>query len=300
MSKDPVRETPSRPHASLLLDQRDANEQLVLAALRARDEAEEAQSSRIVAQSESHALRLEAVELQATAEFRERLLGIIGHDLRNPLNTIVLAAELLERKSQVPAQDFWLVQRILQSGRRMERMIDQLANFARVRLGGGFKLELTRCDVGRICRDVAEELRLSSGVEIVVATTNALEGTWDPDRLAAVFSNLIGNATNYATPGTAVRVDLRAEPFGVVADVRNQGRCIPREAVDTIFSAFARGQSESNAESGHLGLGLYISREIALAHGGTLEVESSNGSTTFSLWLPKEGAAPPDSNAAGA
>ncbi|MET0794370.1 MAG: HAMP domain-containing sensor histidine kinase [Polyangiaceae bacterium] len=287
MSKAPVPETPSQPHASVLLDQREANEQLLLAALRARDEAEEAQSSRIVAQSESHALRLETAELQATAGFRERLLGIIGHDLRNPLNTIVLAAQLLENKGHLEGQDLWLAQRIVQSGRRMERMIDQLANFTRARLGGGFEFELKVCDLGRVCGDVVEELRLSSGVEIVLTTAGALGGVWDPDRLAEVFSNLIGNATNHAAPGTAVRVDLRAADFAIVAEVRNEGLCIPPEAIDTIFSAFARGRVEAHAESGHLGLGLYISREIALAHGGTLEVESSNGSTTFCLRLPR-------------
>lgn len=287
MSKDPVPETPSQPHASLVLDQRDANEQLLLAALRAHDAAEEAHSSRIFAQGESQALRRQADELLATAAFRERLLGIIGHDLRNPLNTMVVAAQLLESKGDLKAQDVWLATRIVESGRRMERMIDQLANFTRARLGGGFMLDCRPCDLAGICRDVIEELKLTTGVEITLTTVGALDGNWDADRLAEVFSNLIGNATGHAAPGTAVRVTLRAEEPGVVADVSNEGLTIPLDALGVIFSAFARGQASARAESGHLGLGLYISREMALAHGGELEVQSADGSTTFSLRLPK-------------
>lgn len=285
-SKDHIPETPSQSHASLVLDQREANEQLLLAALRAHEDAEEAHSSRIVAEDESDVLRVKAAELVATAEFRERLLGIIGHDVRNPLNTMVVAAQLLENGKRLHEQDAWLANRIVESGLRIGRMIDQLANFTRARLGGGFHLDLALCDLGHICRDVVEELRLSSGAQILLTCSGVLQGTWDADRLAEVLSNLIGNATGHATPGSSIQVNAREEGAGVVVDVHNEGACIPPKLLKTVFSAFARAQSDSRRDSGHLGLGLYISREIAVSHRGTLEVESSNGSTTFSLRLP--------------
>ena len=286
-AKDQIPDTPSQPHASLLLEQRDANELLIIAALNAQRDAEEAHSGRIVAEDESDQLRAKAAELAEAAEFRERLLGIIGHDLRNPLQTIVVATELLQASRALPEKDQWLAQRIADSGRRMARMIDQLANFTQARLGGGFSLDLTLCDLAVICQDVVEELRLSSGVEILLIATGALEGRWDADRISEVLSNVIGNATSHAAAGTAVRVYARDEGSEVVVDIRNQGAPIPPAQLETIFSAFGRAQSARQRESGHLGLGLYISRQILLAHGGVLSVQSVEGNTTFSFRLPR-------------
>ncbi len=286
-SKDHIPDTPSQPHASLLLEQRDANEHLILAALNAQEDAEDAHSGRIIAEDESDALRDQALELTATAEFRERLLGIIGHDLRNPLNAMVVAGQLLANSSALPEKDLRLARRIVESGQRMGRMIDQLANFTRARLGGGFQLDLVVCDLGQICRTVVEELRLSSGADIRLVTTGTLAGRWDADRLTELLSNVIGNATSHATEGSPISVHAREEAAGVIVDVRNQGVCIPPELLGTIFGAFALGQSQRQRERGHLGLGLYISHQIALSHGGKLEVESSGGSTTFSVRLPR-------------
>jgi len=286
MEKELFDETPSQPHASLLLDQCDANEHLVLAALRAQEEAEEAHSSRIVAEDESDHLRAKAAELVATGELRERLLGIIGHDLRNPLSAMVMAAQLLEQ-ANLPPQPTWLAQRIVASGLRMERMIDQLADLTRSRLGGGFELELAPCNLAELCKDIVDELRLGSSVPIRLETSGALVGRWDADRVSAVLSNLIGNAIGHAAPGTPVQVAGREGEAGVVVEVRNQGLAIPAEQQEQIFSAFGRASSSAGRDSGHLGLGLYIGRQIALAHGGTLEVESSLAGTVFTLRLPR-------------
>lgn len=285
-SKDSLQETVSQPHASLVLEQREANEQLLLAALRAQEDAEDAHSGRIEAEDESDLLRVKTAELAATGELRERLLGIIGHDLRNPLSAMVMAARLLE-EALLPAQANWLAARILASGLRMQRMIDQLANFTRARLGGGFRLNLTLCDLAPICKNVVEELRLSSGTPIILTTDGPLEGRWDADRIAEVLSNLVGNATGHASPGTTVLISARGDDRGVVVDVCNEGAAIPPGNLEKIFSAFGRGHSDVVREDSHLGLGLYISREIALAHGGTLEVESSAERTEFSLRLPR-------------
>jgi signal transduction histidine kinase len=286
-SNDPFPEIPSQPHASVLRDQLEANERLVLAALRAQEEAEDARSGRILAEDESDGLRVTAAELVATAEFRERLLGIIGHDLRNPLNTIVVAAQLLAEGGGLQKRDVGLASRIVDSGRRMGRMIDQLANFTRARLGGGFELDLAQCDLAAICRNVVEESRLSSGAQISFDTVGDLVGRWDADRLAEVLSNLIGNAADHAASGTPVLVRAHDEGSWIVTQIQNEGVCIPPELVPTIFDAFRRARKDARRDSGHLGLGLYISREIALSHGGSLAVKSANGETTFSLRLPR-------------
>jgi len=285
-SKDSFLETASEPHAGLLREQCEANEQLLLAALRAQEDAEDAHSGRIVAEDESDLLRVKAAELAAAAELRERLLGIIGHDLRNPLSAMLMAARLLE-EALLPAQANWLAARILASGLRMQRMIDQLTNFTRARLGGGFELKLARCDVASVCKNVVEESRLISGTPIELTTHGPLDGRWDADRIAEVLSNLVSNATGHASPGTAVLVSARGNEDEVVVDVRNEGAAIPAENLEKIFNAFGRGHSDAVREDSHLGLGLYIGREIARAHGGTLEVESSAECTTFSLWLPR-------------
>ncbi len=273
-------ETPSQPHASVLRDQLEANEQLVLAALRAQEDAEAARSGRVSAEVESDALR-------AAAQFRERLLGIIGHDLRNPLNSIVVAAQLLAEGNNLPGRGAWLASRIIESGQRMGRMIDQLANFTRARSGGGFELELAPCDLAHICRNVMEELQLGSTRQIRVAVLGNVCGTWDRDRIAEVLSNLMSNALDHAATSTGVVVRLHEDNGWVVAEVENEGPNIAPELVDSIFNAFRRTRTDVQREAGHLGLGLYISREIALAHGGSLEVQSASGRTTFSLRIPR-------------
>ena len=286
-SKDHFPDSPSQPDATLLLNQQEANEHLLLAALSAQEEAQDAHTGRVIAEDESDILRVKAADLVATAEFRERLLGIVGHDLRNPLNTMIVAAQLLKAGSLLTEKEVWLADRIMDSGRRMARMIDQLANFTRARLGGGFKLDLALCDLAPICETVVEELKLSSGTEIQLITTGVLAGRWDADRLAELLSNLIGNATEHATQGTPIRVHAYEQGRNVIVTVHNEGVCIPPEQREHIFGEFRRAQSADDRESGHLGLGLYISRQIALSHGGTLEVESSGSGTTFSLCLPR-------------
>jgi len=285
-SKDHLPEPFSQSHASLLIEQREANEQLLLAALHAQEDAEDAHLGRIVAEDESDELRVKAAELAATAELRERLLGIIGHDLRKPLNAMLIAAQILEQEP-APLVATQLAKRIVSSGRRMARMIDQLADFTRARLGGGLKLELALCDLAEICENVVEEQQLTSGMPVRLTVSSGLEGRWDADRLAVVLSNLIANAAAHASPGTTVLVYARAEASGVAVDVRNKGAAIAPEQLEQIFAALSRGNEEREQETDHLGLGLYISREIAIAHGGTLVVQSSTEGTTFSLHLPR-------------
>jgi signal transduction histidine kinase len=272
------------PSEELLRLQRDANEKLVLAGIRANEVADEALGALQHAVREASA-REEA--LRTTAEFRERLIGIVGHDLRSPLNTMLMASGLLIARGGLSQEDARLASRIVTSGQRMARMISQLVEFTRARLGGDFELKRSRKDLGDICKDIAEELRIGASTEIHLLRDGDLVGTWDADRLAEAVSNLANNAVDFATPGTPVVIHAHGDGDGVVVEVTNQGPCISPEVLPVIFDAFRRGPASKSARSGNLGLGLYIASEIVRAHGGTLTARSSDGTTTFTLRLPR-------------
>jgi signal transduction histidine kinase len=269
--------------------QRDANEQLVLASLRAWDEAEEALGALRRAEEAASTLRQRASELRATAEFRERVIGIVGHDFRSPLGAILLSAELLAERGTLGEVELGLLGRISRSGERMGRMIDQLVDFTRARLGGGFALTLASCDAGAVCRDIAEELRARSAVPVLHSVTGDLRVRWDADRVAEALSNLASNAVDHAAPGTQVVIHAAGEGDTVVVSVTNQGPGIPPEVLPTLWKPFRRAD-DARASPDHLGLGLYVTREIVQAHGGVIEARSADGSTTFTMRLPRQAA----------
>ena len=278
---------PRSGELKLLAELREANEQLLLAGLRAQDSADEALAAR--ARAEATAQRLEEIEreLRATAEFREQLLAIVGHDLRNPLGAIIMAAGLLLRNGHLGEADGRLVARIINSSQRMTRMITELRDFTRARLGGGLPLFVKPVDLAEICLNVVGELELTTIILLRCEIDGELRGTWDGDRLYQLISNLVGNAIDYATPVTPVVVAARVDGAEVVVEVRNQGISIPPDALRTIFEPFRRGTKDEKSGVTHLGLGLYIAHQIALAHGGELTAQSAAGTTTFALRLPR-------------
>jgi len=269
----------------VMREQRDANEQLVLATLHAQEEADTARGAQRSAEQVVIDGQEREEKLRIVGEFRERLIGIVGHDLRNPLNAMLMASGLLIARGNLDDTDARLVNRIVNSGQRMTRMINQLLEFTRARLGGGVTLDLARVDLGEICRNITDELRVGSDVDIRVTLAGDLVGSWDGDRLAEVLSNITGNAIGHATAGTPVLVHVHEDGDSVVGEISNQGIDIPPHILPSIFDAFARAPSQGAA--GHLGLGLYISSEIIRSHGGTLAVRSANGTTTFAMTLPR-------------
>jgi signal transduction histidine kinase len=274
-------------HNDLVTLQRQANEKLVLAGCRAQEELDEVRESQRLALADTDLRRLREAELLATAEFRERMLGIIGHDLRNPLSTILMACGMMIEQGELSGTNTLLARRIITSGERMSRMIGQLVEFTQATLGGDFELALAASDLGDVCRNISEELRFSSSIKIELTSTGDLRGSWDADRLAAALSNIVGNAVDHATPESPVSIHTRADGSAVVTEITNQGATIAPEMLPVIFNAFRRGQASPNTRTGHLGLGLYIAAEIVRAHNGTLSVTSVNGTTTFTVWLPR-------------
>lgn len=264
--------------ASLL--QRDANERLVLTTLQAHRDTDAALAERGDAEER-------AQELRDTAKFRERLIGIVGHDLRGPLNTVILAAGLQLTRGELGEADQKLATQVVTSGRRMARMLEQLVQFTRARIGGGFLLNLGACDLGQVCHGIAEELRVGSSSAIEQNVSGDLQGTWDADRVAEALSNLAHNALDHASPGTPVVIEARGEGHAVLVSVTNRGEVVSPALLPVIFEAFRGVQEGGRAQRDHLGLGLYIASEIVKAHGGALEVASADGTTTFTMRLPR-------------
>jgi phosphoserine phosphatase RsbU/P len=235
-----------------------------------------------------------------TALFREQFLGILGHDLRNPLQAISGNAALLLRYGGLSEPQRKALNRISISSDRMARMISDILDFTRTRLGGGYTLQRTWMNVHEVLKQVVEELEVAhprKRFELDVSGTGW--GEWDADRIAQAASNLVGNAVQYSPEDSAVRVVARDEGEGVRVEVHNLGTPIPAERLPHIFDPFVRGRegSRSGSRSG-LGLGLYITHEIVKAHGGSLQVRSTEAEgTCFWLKLPRH---PPFAAKAGA
>jgi signal transduction histidine kinase len=232
-------------------------------------------------------------DLEHAQQVRERLLGMIGHDLRSPLSAISFAADrlLMEPCSRRHER---IGERIATSAARMARMIAQLLDFTRARLGGGIPILPVPADLGVICRRVVDEIQMARpSAQVQARLASPVAGQWDPDRLADVVSNLLGNAIDHGATGTPVEVTLEDQDAHATLRVRNQGATIAAAELGSIFDPFHRGlvTGHSTGQRAGLGLGLYIVQQIVAAHGGTVHAESQDGVTTFTVRLPKT--APP-------
>lgn len=223
-------------------------------------------------------------------ELRELLPGILAHDLRSPLSAIKIASEMLLGRRAVSAKDAGIVELIGRSAGRITHMVEQVLDFTRVRRGGGLPLERADVDLAEVCRDVISEASLANpGREPRLDLHGDCVGQWDRIRLAEAVSNLISNALKFGPGDTPAEVAVYDEGAEVVLEVRNAGAPIPGELLPVIFDPFRRGRSQEGERSGAgLGLGLYITREIVLAHGGEIAVRSTTeAGTSFIVRLPR-------------
>jgi len=231
--------------------------------------------------------RAEAAARQA-AEFGERLIGIVSHDLRNPLNAIHLSVTQLLHSETLSARDQRAAARAAKSVDRMKRMISELLDFTRGRLGGGIPIQRASGDLRVVVRQGVEELEaawLERTVRLQVEP-GRYEGEWDADRLVQVVSNLGSNALQYSPPDTPVTFTLQDAGESVTLQVHNAGEPIPPEALPRLFDPFRRASSAG----GGLGLGLYIVEQVVKGHGGRIEVTSTAESgTVFRVVLPRKG-----------
>ena len=254
----------------------------------ARRERDDARTERDESAVQLRNARAEVDVLKEAEELRELFIGVLAHDLTNPLSAIVATADVILRRGALPEVEYEATARISSSASRALRMIDQLLDFTQSRLGGGLPVHPVTSDLARICRTTIDELQ-SDHPERVFAleVSGGCIGSWDPDRLARLVGNLIANAIQHGDPGTPVRVQLRDEGENVILQVANQGEPISAEFLPTIFEAFRRRTGENPSQG--LGLGLFIARQIVEAHGGSIRVDSlaPARTTTVTVRLPR-------------
>jgi signal transduction histidine kinase len=214
----------------------------------------------------------------------ELQVAMVSHDLRGPINAIVLGAEMLRRRRLGTAEDI-IVQRIHRVAKRMASLVDRVLDQATLQLGASVVLERGPVDLEEVCRETLEEFRMSHpGRELRLAAEEGIRGSWDRIRLAELVSNLVGNALDHGDPSGPVLVHARRRERAAQIEVVNQGPTIPRELWRAIFEPFRR--AEGIARGSGVGLGLYIVAQIAAAHGGRVEVSSLQRTTRFTVTVP--------------
>jgi two-component system, sensor histidine kinase and response regulator len=225
-------------------------------------------------------------ELTATLRLNELFTAVLGHDLRNPLSAILNSANLLERisKEDVVKQS---ATRMVSSGRRMSRMIDDMLDLTRSRLGGGIPLRRQDTYFDQLVQRVIQEHQVSfPDAHFETYQEGDLAGYWDADRLSQVTSNLIGNAIEHGENKEPIVVKLNGtRPDSVSLAIANTG-VIPGEMLPHLFDPFRGGQRHLGRSEG-LGLGLYIVQQIVLAHGGHVDVKADAQRTTFIVQIPR-------------
>ncbi|HEY0194058.1 MAG TPA: hybrid sensor histidine kinase/response regulator [Kofleriaceae bacterium] len=227
-------------------------------------------------------------QLSDALRLYEMFVAILSHDLRNPLGSLVAGAELLSVQISDERQ-LKTVERMVTAGHRMTSMIEQLLDLTRARLGGGIGFLRVReaIDVRELVHRSVEELRQGHPErEIAYAANSDCTTSGDPGRLLQLFGNLIANAIAHGTRGTPIAVTVLGRRNDIVVEVANQG-AIPPERLATLFTPF-QGRTTDASRSDGLGLGLFIARQIATAHGGDIAVESSTATgTSMTVRLPR-------------
>ena len=238
------------------------------------------------------AAALEKTRLDEIGGFREQLIGIVGHDLRNPLSTILMWAHVLLQRKGLGEEEAKLARGITSSAELAVRLIDQLLDLSRSRLGGGIPIDPRCFDMGDVLRQVTEETKLAHPDRpLRLDMRGDLIGVWDRDRLYQLLGNLVGNAVQHGEPRSTIELRIEGRETEVIIEVTNRGEPIPPAAMPHIFDALRKRRTiePSRAQGLGLGLGLFIAQQIARSHGGSIAATSSEiEGTTFRVRLPRD------------
>jgi len=242
----------------------------------------EAQRALVAAQAERD---LQKQQAEDRALFAEQMVGIVSHDLRNPLSVIQLSATLL-RREPLSAQQAGRVEAILRATGRSTRLIGDLLDFTRVRLGGALRIDPRPIDPQRVLGQAVDDLRLSyPGRDLVHSIVGAGECVADADRLIQLLGNLVSNAMTHGDPAGTVTVRSAVDADQLTIEVHNLGPVIAPEQLPRLFDAMTRGDASGVSQG--VGFGLFIVREIAREHGGTASARSAAAEgTTITIVLP--------------
>jgi len=233
------------------------------------------------------AVEEERRKLQAANEFEQRLLGIVSHDLRNPLASVRLGLETMRRRG-IGDEHLRTIERMERSTERMQAIITGLLDVTRIRLGQGLPLTPERVSLEAVLTRVLEGMPENEARRVQREADAHPTGMWDPERLAQAIGNLVGNALQHGDPDRGVTVRIGVREGRAVLAVHNHGAPIPTQLLPGLFEPFQRGL-RPGALDGSIGLGLYIVRQVALGHGGEVRVRSTaEEGTTFVLELPAD------------
>ncbi len=222
---------------------------------------------------------------------REMFLAILGHDLRNPMASLKLAAFVLGKNTSLDAASSKRVQDIASTADQMDRMIHDLLDYATTRMGRSIPIFRAEMNLETLCCSTAAEMQTAHPSREIHCTSHGdLNGMWDSQRLWQVVSNLLGNAIQYGASNTPVGLSVTGGATEVVINVHNEGDPIPPERLSSLFQPMARRPGHVTAwRPGSIGLGLYIVCEIVTAHAGSVKVKSTReGGTDFTVRLPRQ------------
>lgn len=239
-------------------------------------------------ESEENLQRTEAalIHERETAEFREQFIAVLGHDLRNPLFAITAGAEMLARRVEDDRSRL-LVSHILASGQRATQLVEDVLDFARGRLGSGIRVNFAACaDLSEALQHVVNEVQRIHPERSLNTHLDSIQGlVCDRNRVCQLLSNLVANAISHGDSSSPVDISAHIIDDTFVLSVHNEGTPIAPEVQEQLFQPFSRGGGKSHHRG--LGLGLYIASQIALAHGGRMEVLSNDqAGTLFTFRMP--------------
>ncbi len=228
---------------------------------------------------------------ERVAHSRELIVAMLSHDLRSPLQGIALATQLSLHMGQINERQTMLSEKVLESTRRMDALINDLLDVTRARFGAGLPVVRAMMNMGTVAEQIVDEVRVVHPRRTIELTVSGLlVGEWDKARIGQVFSNLLNNAMQYGSHSAPVRVGLNGDPKAVTVTVENDGVPIPPDKLKMIFDPLKRVGADDGVAltAGNLGLGLYITKEVVVAHGGTIEVTSSEmEGTIFTAFFPR-------------
>ena len=223
--------------------------------------------------------------------WRSLFLGVLGHDLRSPLNAVLLTSQVVSAESQGRRINHY-AKSLIDSGERMKKLLDDLLDFNRSTLEVGIRISPALVDLEPVCRE--EILLLSAAIpeaNIELESSGALWGNWDASRIRQGISNLVNNAAKYGALQSPIRVSLHRVDEKIRLAVENRGPSIPPEQLESLFDPLRRyAHAPAPHEKTSLGLGLFIVRQVALAHGGNVTVSCDDGTTSFAMVFPRNGA----------
>lgn len=223
---------------------------------------------------------------------RDLFLGILGHDLRNPISAMTMSAEVIAKIGPLSERQTMFIDQILVSSNRAIEILDQVMDLTRARIGSGLQVIRGPMDMAFVARQIVHEMRAAHPERtFAIEVSGETEGEWDRARIGQVFSNLLGNAVQYGFKDLPIQVEIKGGQDDVAVSIQNHGLPISPNALPRIFDALVRSSPEEigHGHSNNLGLGLYITKEIVSAHGGTITVTSSEKhGTKFTALFPRK------------